>query len=81
LVSLPFLAIIAIAFSVVGYFAMGFQEDADNFFIFVGYMFLMLNVAEAQVVFISALIPIFVAALTVTAFLNGLWMVNFIFKV
>ena len=50
LVSMPFLLIISIAFSVVGYFMMGFQTGASNFFIFVGYLFVMLLIAEAQVI-------------------------------
>ena len=49
LVSMPFLFIIAFSFSVVAYFCMGYQQNASNFFIFVGYMFVMLLVAEAQV--------------------------------
>ena len=68
LVSLPFLAIIALSFSVVGYFLMGLQQFADRFFVFLGYLFTMLLVAEAQVQFISVLVPIFVAALTISAF-------------
>jgi ABC-type multidrug transport system permease subunit len=75
LVSMPFLLIIALSFSVTGYFLMGYQATAEKFFIFVGYMFMMLLVAEAQVVFISVAIPIFVAALTIAAFVNGMWMV------
>lgn len=72
---MPFLLIISVSFSVTGYFLMGYQAAADKFFIYVGYMFMMLMVAEAQVVFISVVIPIFVAALTIAAFLNGMWMV------
>ena len=68
IVSLPFLAIIATSFSVVGYFLMGLQQFADRFFVFLGYLFTMLLVAEAQVQFISVLVPIFVAALTISAF-------------
>lgn len=49
LVSMPFLFIIAFSFSIVAYFCMGYQQNASNFFIFVGYMFVMLLVAEAQV--------------------------------
>jgi hypothetical protein len=75
IVSLPFLALIAFSFSILGYFLMGYQQTASNFFVFVGYLFLMLLIAEAQVQFISVVVPIFVAALTITAFANGLWMV------
>ncbi|KAJ3272437.1 hypothetical protein HDV01_005506 [Terramyces sp. JEL0728] len=75
LISIPFVFIISISFSLVAYFLMGLQQSADKFFIFVGYLFLALMIAEAQTVFISVTIPIFVAALTITAFANGLWMV------
>ncbi|KAL2915623.1 hypothetical protein HK105_204808 [Polyrhizophydium stewartii] len=75
IVSMPFIFIITISFSLIAYWLMGFQGDAGRFFVFVGYLFLALLVAEAQVIFISVAIPIFVAALAITAFLNGLWMV------
>ncbi|KAJ3360862.1 hypothetical protein HDU91_004259, partial [Kappamyces sp. JEL0680] len=75
LVSVPFLAIIAFSFSILAYFLMGYQQLAANFFIFVGYLFVMLLIAEAQVMFIAVVLPIFVAALTISAFTNGLWMV------
>ncbi|KAJ3309549.1 hypothetical protein HDV04_005932 [Boothiomyces sp. JEL0838] len=75
LISIPFIFIISISFSLVAYFLMGLQQEADRFFVFVGYLFLSLMIAEAQTVFISVAIPIFVAALTITAFANGLWMV------
>jgi len=38
-------------------------------------LFVSLMIAEAQTVFISVAIPVFVGALAVTAFTNGLWMV------
>lgn len=47
----------------------------SKFSVFVGFLFLALMVAEAQTVFISVAIPIFVAALAINAFANGLWMV------
>jgi hypothetical protein len=54
---------------------MGYKQTAVNFFIFVGYLFVMLLIAEAQTQLISVAIPIFVAALTISAFANGMWMV------
>lgn len=75
LVSIPFIFIITISFSLVAYFAMGMTETASAFWVFVGYLFMALMVAEAQVVFVSVAIPIFVAALAIGAFANGLWMV------
>ncbi|KAI8893947.1 P-loop containing nucleoside triphosphate hydrolase protein [Globomyces pollinis-pini] len=75
LISLPFIGIITLSFSSIAYFLIGFQSSIDHFFVFVGYLFLSLIIAEAQTVFISVAIPIFVAALAITAFTNGLWMV------
>ena len=54
---------------------MGYKQTAVNFFLFVGYLFVMLLIAEAQTQLISVAIPIFVAALTISAFSNGMWMV------
>ena len=76
LISFPFIFIITIVFSCITYFAMGMStSDSDKFGNFVGYLFLALLCAEAQTVMISVLLPIFIAALTVGAFMNGLWMV------
>lgn len=75
LISIPFVFMITLSFALVAYFAMGLQATAAKFFIFVGYLFLALMIAEAQTVFVSVAIPIFVAALAITAFTNGLWMV------
>lgn len=75
LVSIPFIFIITVSFSLVAYFAMGLQPGADRFFTFVGILFFSLMIAEAQTVFVSVAVPIFVAALAITAFTNGLWMV------
>lgn len=75
LVAIPFIFLISIAFSSVAYFLVGLQGGAAAFFTFVGYLFLALMVAESICVFVSALIPIFVAALAIVAFLNGFFMV------
>ncbi|KAI8923264.1 hypothetical protein BC831DRAFT_472068 [Entophlyctis helioformis] len=75
IVSLPFIAIITVSFSLIAYWLMGFQAAAANFLLFNLILFLALLAAEAQTVFVSAAIPIFVAALAVGAFANGLWMV------
>ncbi len=75
LISAPFIAIITISFSAVAYYTMGLQESAEKVSIFLAYLFLSLMIAEAQTVFISVAIPIFVGALAITAFTNGLWMV------
>jgi len=75
LVSVPFILVITASFTLVAYFLMGLQETPVKFFIFIGYLFLALMIAEAQTVFISVAIPIFVGALAITAFTNGLWMI------
>lgn len=73
-VGLPYLFVITILFSVVAYWLTGFRSNADAFWIWVMWLYLDLLAAESLVIFISALIPIFVAALAITAFANGLWM-------
>ena len=74
IIGLPYLLIIAILFSVVGYWLSGFQPTAEAFFTWIMWLFLDLIAAESLVVFISSLFPNFVIALTITAFANGLWM-------
>lgn len=71
---LPFLFGCALAFTLVIYWAIGLRDTADAFFRFLLYLFLALVAAESQAVAISAIIPIFVAALALNAFLNGLLM-------
>jgi hypothetical protein len=56
----------------------GLTDSAEAFFIFTGYLFLALLVAESIVVLVSAIIPIFVAALAIVAFLNG-WYQSYFF--
>ena len=41
---------------------------------YIGFLSLSIYVAESQVQLIAACIPIFVAALAISAFLNGFWM-------
>ncbi|KAK9238566.1 P-loop containing nucleoside triphosphate hydrolase protein [Lipomyces kononenkoae] len=74
IVGLPFLFLIAILFSVVEYWMTGFRSTATAFFRFVMWLFLDLVAAESLVVLVSSIAPIFVAALAITAFANGLWM-------
>jgi ABC-type multidrug transport system permease subunit len=74
LIGLPFLFGIALLFSIVEYFLTDFRQSASAFFIFTMWLFLDLVAAEALVVMISAIFPVFVVALAVTAFVNGLWM-------
>ncbi|CAG8487417.1 8826_t:CDS:2 [Ambispora leptoticha] len=75
IISIPFLFIISGSFTAVTYSAVGLHNDGKNAILFIVYMFLCLNVAEAMVCFIASIIPIFIASLAITAFANGFWMV------
>lgn len=74
LIGLPYLFIITLLFSVIAYWLANFRPTAGGFFLWVVYLFLDLLAAEGLVVLITSIIPIFVVALAVTAFANGLWM-------
>lgn len=74
LITLPFLFVCTLLFSVVIYWAIGLNPGAGHFFRFLAFLFLALFAAEAQATLISAAVPIFIAALALTAFMNGFWM-------
>ncbi|TFK66951.1 P-loop containing nucleoside triphosphate hydrolase protein [Pluteus cervinus] len=74
LVNLPFLFFCTVFFTVVCYWAIGLHNGAVPFFRFLAFLYLAIVAAESQVVVIAALIPIFVAALAISAFMNGFWM-------
>ncbi|KIV94340.1 hypothetical protein PV10_02114 [Exophiala mesophila] len=74
IIGLPFLFIIAVLFSVVAYFLSNFRTTGDAFMMYTMWLFLDLLAAESLVVLVSALFPVFVISLAVTAFANGLWM-------
>lgn len=74
IIGLPFLFGIVILFSVVAYWLTGFRADASAFFMWVLWLFLDLVAAESLVVFVSSIFDVFVVALAITAFANGLWM-------
>lgn len=59
------------------YWAIGLRSGAIPFFRFTFYLFLGVMAAESQSVLIAALVPVFVAALAIAAFMNGFWMVIF----
>jgi ABC-type multidrug transport system permease subunit len=75
LVSIPFVFIISSSFTLVAYWLIGLNPDIYVFGRFLAFLFLALYVAESMVVFVSCLIPIFVAALTIASFMNGFFMV------
>ncbi|KEY64170.1 hypothetical protein S7711_03464 [Stachybotrys chartarum IBT 7711] len=74
IIGLPFLFAITVLFSVVVYWLTGFRSDASTFFTWVMWLFLDLVAAESLVVFVSSIFNVFVVALAITAFANGLWM-------
>jgi len=53
---------------------MNLRPGADGFFNYLAILYIELLAAESLVVLISSLFPIFVVALALTAFANGLWM-------
>lgn len=61
-------------FSVVSYWLIGLNPSGVAFMRFIMWLFLDLLAAESLVVLVSSLIPIFVVALALVAFANGLWM-------
>ncbi|CAG8527463.1 4839_t:CDS:2 [Ambispora gerdemannii] len=75
IISIPFVFIIALSFTVVAYPMIGLNAGFEHATLFCVFLFLALIVAESMVVFIAAIIPIFVAALTIAAFANGFFMV------
>lgn len=74
IIGLPFLFLIAFLFAIIAYFLSNFRSDGTAFFMFTMWLFLDLLAAESLVVLVSVLIPIFVVALAIAAFANGLWM-------
>ncbi|GAD98658.1 ATP-binding cassette transporter, putative [Paecilomyces variotii No. 5] len=74
LIGLPFLFVITVLFAVVQYWLTNMRPNADSFWMFVLWLFLDLVAAESLVVLVSSIFPVFVVALAVTAFANGLWM-------
>ncbi|KAG9511481.1 putative ABC transporter, partial [Aureobasidium melanogenum] len=74
LIGLPFLFLISILFAGVTYGLVGFRSDATAFFIHIMWLFLDLVAAESLVVLVASLLPNFIVALTLVAFVNGFWM-------
>ena len=74
IIGLPYLFLIAVIFSVIAYWLSNFRPSGDAFMLWIMWLFLDLLAAESLVVLVSSLIPIFVVALAIVAFANGLWM-------
>ncbi|CAG8629259.1 2305_t:CDS:2 [Paraglomus brasilianum] len=75
IVSIPFVFVIALTFTIVAYPMIGLHSGFNHFMLFLAFLYLALMVAESMVVFVAAVLPIFVVALTIVAFLNGFFMV------
>ncbi|KLT44207.1 P-loop containing nucleoside triphosphate hydrolase protein [Cutaneotrichosporon oleaginosum] len=74
LISLPFLFACTLVFSVITYWAVGLHPGAGHFFRFLSFLFLAIIVADGQAQLIAGAVPIFIAALALSAFVNGFWM-------
>jgi ATP-binding cassette, subfamily G (WHITE), member 2 len=73
-IGLPYLFFIALLFSAVEYFLSNFRPTFSAFMTWVLWLFLDLVAAESLIVLVSSIFPVFVVALAVAAFANGLWM-------
>ncbi|GAA5882560.1 hypothetical protein JCM16303_002042 [Sporobolomyces ruberrimus] len=76
IVSVPFLFLCSLVFALVIYWSIGMNPGANHFFRFLIYLFLALYTAESQSLLVAAVFPLFVAALAIASFANGLWMCN-----
>ncbi|KAJ7222173.1 P-loop containing nucleoside triphosphate hydrolase protein [Mycena pura] len=74
LVNMPFLFICTVLFTLISYWAIGLHPGGAAFFRFLAFLYLAILAAESQMLIIASLIPIFVAALAIGAFVNGFWM-------
>ncbi|KAF8877439.1 P-loop containing nucleoside triphosphate hydrolase protein [Infundibulicybe gibba] len=74
LVNIPFLFMCTVSFALICYWAIGLHPGGDTFFRFLSFLFLAILAAESQVLVIASLLPIFVASLAISAFMNGFWM-------
>lgn len=72
--TLPLLFLCSTLFAVLCYWSIGLHPGAGHFFRFLAYLYMGVVAAEFQALLIAAAMPIFVAALAVSAFLNGFWM-------
>ncbi|KAL1891990.1 hypothetical protein Sste5346_007334 [Sporothrix stenoceras] len=73
-IGLPFLFLISVVFSTVAYWLSNFRPDGAAFLKWILWLFLDLLAAESLVVLVASIFPVFVVALAVAAFANGLWM-------
>lgn len=52
----------------------GFNLSASAFFRHLAFVFLAAYAAETQSILVASLLPLFIAALALSAFINGFWM-------
>ncbi|KAF8513122.1 P-loop containing nucleoside triphosphate hydrolase protein [Hysterangium stoloniferum] len=74
LVNIPFLFVCTLLFVLISYWAVGLHTGEAAFFRFLAFLYLAILAAESQALIIAAFVPIFVAALAISAFMNGFWM-------
>lgn len=74
LVTMPFLFACALIFAVIMYWSIGLHSGAVPFLRWLVFLYLGVLAAEMQSLMVAAILPIFVAALAVAAFVNGFWM-------
>jgi ABC-type multidrug transport system ATPase subunit/ABC-type multidrug transport system permease subunit len=74
IVTLPFLFLCALTFAIISYWSIGLHPGASHFFQWTAFLYLGVLAAEMQSLLVAAILPIFVAALAIAAFLNGFWM-------
>ncbi|PWN31519.1 P-loop containing nucleoside triphosphate hydrolase protein [Meira miltonrushii] len=74
LVIMPFLFICALAFALISYWSIGLHPGARYFFRWLAFLYIGVLAAEMQSLLVAAILPIFVAALAIAAFINGFWM-------
>lgn len=75
LIGIPFIFTNTLLFAIITVFMLNLRDDAVSFWKYVMWLFLDLLAAESLVVLFSTAAPIFVAALAITSFANGLWMI------
>jgi len=74
LITLPFMFICTFLFAVICYWSIGLNPGGAHFFKFLAFLFLGITAAEFQTLLVAAIIPIFIAALAISAFAFGFWM-------
>ncbi|TIC24313.1 P-loop containing nucleoside triphosphate hydrolase protein [Wallemia mellicola] len=72
--SLPFLFICVVIFTVICYFSIGLHPGASHFFKWMAILYLCILNAEFQSLLVASIFPVFVTSLAIAAFINGFFM-------